>query len=84
MAEACSGQVLVWQRLWDFTEELMTDERVSEEIRTLGAVLRKILAGERQKHILAELSPEHRWAVEEMLDWLMAQAVEPEQNKIRP
>jgi hypothetical protein len=78
VAEACSGEVMVWQRLWDFTEELMADERVSEDIRALGSVLRKILAGERQKHILAELSPEHRWAVEELLDWLMGQVVAPE------
>jgi hypothetical protein len=34
--------------------------------------LRKILAGERQKFILDELAPEHRWAVEQLLDWLMA------------
>ncbi len=77
VAEACAGEVMLWQRLWDFTEELTTDERVPSEIQVLGAVLRKILAGERQKHVLDELSPEHRWAVEQLLDWLNEQAVEP-------
>ena len=78
VAEACTGQMMLWQRLWDFTEELTTDERVPADIQTLGRVLRKILAGERQKHVLGELSPEHRWAVEQLLDWLLEQAVAPE------
>jgi hypothetical protein len=47
------------------------------EIQTLGSVLRRILAGERQKYILAELSPDHRWAIEQLLDWLIERAVEP-------
>jgi hypothetical protein len=70
VAEACSGEVMLWQRLWDFTEELSTDERLPADVRALGTVLRKILAGERQKHVLAELSPTHRSAVEQLLDWL--------------
>jgi len=71
VAEACSGEVLLWQRLWDFTEELSTDERLPADMRALGTVLRKILAGERQKHVLAELSPAHRPAVAQLLDWLI-------------
>jgi len=77
-AEACSGNVILWQRLWDFTEELTTDERVPSNIKTLGTVLRKILAGERQTYILNDLSIEHRWAVEQLLAWLNAQAIEPD------
>lgn len=77
VAEACSGDMLLWQQLWQFTEELATDHRVPPKIQHLGHVLRQILAGERQKHILDRLSEEHRWAVEQLLDWLNAQAVEP-------
>ena len=76
VAEACSGEVMLWQRLWDLTEEL-ANESFTPDIRALGSVLRRILAGERQKHILADLSPRHRWAVEQLLDWLRDQAVEP-------
>jgi hypothetical protein len=71
VAEACSGEVMLWQRLWAFTEELSADERVPADVRALGTVLRKILAGERQKHVLVELSPAHRDAVEQLLDWLI-------------
>jgi|GEM_PF-1624798 len=79
VAEACTGEVMLWQRLWDFTEELSTDERVPPDIQALGRVLRKILAGERQKHVLDELlSPQHRWAVEQLLDWLLEQAATPD------
>ena len=77
VAQACTGEVTLWQQLWDFTEELMADERMSSDIQALGSILHRILAGERQKHILDELSTEHRWAVEQLLDWLMSQAVEP-------
>jgi hypothetical protein len=77
VAAACTGEVLLWQRLWDFTGELVADERLSPDVQALGRVLRKILAGERQKHVLEELSAEHRWAVEQLLDWLNEQAVEP-------
>lgn len=79
VGQACTGDVMLWQRLWDFTEELSTDERMPPDIQALGSVLRRILAGERQKHVLDDLSPEHRWAVEQLLDWLMSQAVEPAQ-----
>ncbi len=77
VGEACTGNVTLWQQLWDFTEELTTDKRLAPDIQVLGTVLRKILAGERQKHVLVDLSPDHHWAVEELLDWLMAQAVNP-------
>jgi hypothetical protein len=80
VAEACRGEVLLWQQLWDFTAALAADERVPPDIQALGLVLRKILAGERQKHILDELSTEYRWAVEQLLDWLNEQAVEPGQS----
>ena len=75
VAAACTGEVMLWQRLWDFTEELATDERLSPDVQALGRVLRKILAGERQKHVLDDLSTEHRWAVAQLLDWLNEQAV---------
>lgn len=77
VAEACTGEVLLWQQLWAFTEELAGDERLSPEIQALGRVLRKILAGERQQHILDELSDQHRWAIAQLLDWLNEQAVSP-------
>jgi hypothetical protein len=77
VAEACSGEVMLWQQLWHFTQELAHDNRLPPEIQTLGSVLRRILAGERQKYILDELSPDHRWAIEQLLDWLIERAVEP-------
>lgn len=77
VAEACTGEVLLWQQLWAFTEELAGDERLSPEIQALGRVLRKILAGERQEHVLDELSDQHRWAVAQLLDWLNEQAAQP-------
>jgi len=84
VAEACTGQVMLWQRLWEFTGELATDERVPADVQALGRVLRKILAGERQRHVLDELSDEHRWAVAELLDWLNAQAATPEPSPKPP
>jgi len=80
VAAACTGEVMLWQRLWEFTEELATDERLSPDMQALGRVLRKILAGERQQHVLDELSSEHRWAIEQLLDWLNAQAIGPLQE----
>lgn len=77
VAEACSGEVMLWQQLWDLTRQLAGDENLPPEIRTLGSVLRRILAGERQKFIVDELAPEHRWTVEHLLDWLNERAVEP-------
>jgi hypothetical protein len=77
VAEACTGEVMLWQQLWNFTEELSADERVPADVRALGRVLKKILAGERQTHVLTELSPEHRWAVEQLLNWLNEQSTEP-------
>ncbi|MEM7346431.1 MAG: hypothetical protein AAF485_19495 [Chloroflexota bacterium] len=81
IAEACSGEVTLWQQLWEFTEELATDERNPESIKTLGLALRKILAGERQKYVLDDLAEEHRWAVEEMLDWLNERALVPPETE---
>ncbi len=78
VAEACSGEVLLWQQLWQLTHQLATDEGLPPEIQALGRVLRKILAGERQKFILDELSPAQRWAVEHLLDWLTGRAAAPE------
>ncbi len=80
VGEACTGNVTLWQRLWDFSEELIEDKCLVPDIQVLGYVLRRILAGERQKYVLEELSSEHRWAVEQLLDWLLEQAVEPGQN----
>jgi hypothetical protein len=77
VAEACAGDLLLWQRLWGLTEELTMAKQLPPEIQSLGLVLRKILAGERQRHILDELSPEHRWAVAKLLDWLNQQAIKP-------
>ncbi|MBI1878530.1 MAG: hypothetical protein HYR94_09935 [Chloroflexi bacterium] len=77
VAEACSGEVMLWQQLWNFTQTLASDDSLPPEIQALGAVLRRILAGERQKFILDELAPQHRWAIEQLLDWLIEQAVEP-------
>lgn len=76
-AEACSGEMMLWQQLWNLTGQLAADENLPPEIRAVGAVLRKILAGERQKFILDELTPEHRWAVVQLLDWLGSRAVAP-------
>jgi len=81
VAGACAGEILLWQQLWHLTGQLASDQTCPPQIQRLGAVLRRILAGERQKHILTELSSEHRWAVEQLLDWLRARAVEP---KSRP
>jgi hypothetical protein len=77
VAEACTGEVMLWQQLWTFTQELEADLRLAPEIRTLGTVLQKILAGERQAYLLDELAPEHHWAVAELLAWLNERAVAP-------
>lgn len=77
VAEACTGEAMLWQQLWNFTGELAEDERVPADVRTLGVALRKILAGERQRHVLDDLSPRHRWAVEQLLAWLNQQAATP-------
>lgn len=77
VAQACTGELLLWQRLWDLTGELAGDPHFTPEMQALGTALRKILAGERQSHLLAELAPEHRWAVDQLLVWLREQAVDP-------
>jgi hypothetical protein len=84
VAEACTGEVMLWQRLWSFTEELATDSSLPPEVQALGQALRQILAGERQKYVLEALSAEHRWAVEQLLDWLVAQSAVPGQNPAQP
>lgn len=81
VAEACSGEVMLWQQLWTLTQRLADDSSLPPEIRQLGTVLRRILAGERQKFILDELAPQHRWAVEQLLDWLNGRAASPEDSK---
>jgi hypothetical protein len=80
VAEACTGEVMLWQRLWTFTGELAADTTLPPEVQALGQALRRILAGERQKYVLDELSPQHRWAIEQLLDWLVAQSTVPTQN----
>jgi hypothetical protein len=70
VAQACSGEVLLWQQLWDFTGELAGDADAPAAVRALGTALQKILAGERQTHVLDELAEEHRWAVAQLLEWL--------------
>jgi hypothetical protein len=77
VAEACSGEVMLWQQLWLLTEQLATDENLPPEIQTLGSVLRRIMAGERQKFVLAGLASEHYWAVEQLLDWLNQRSSAP-------
>jgi hypothetical protein len=77
VAEACSGEIMLWQQLWHFTETLAGDQNLPPEIQALGSVLRRILAGERQKYILDDLSPQHRWAIEQLLAWLAERASEP-------
>lgn len=81
VAEACSGEILLWQQLWTLTQQLATDGNLPPEIRSLGAVLRRILAGERQTFILDELAPEHRWSVAHLLNWLNERAVNPEDSR---
>ena len=83
-AEACAGEVLLWQQLWQFTGELAEDTRLPSDIRVLGRVLRQVLAGERQKYLLEELSAQHRGAVEQLLDWLVSQSVAPGQLPASP
>ena len=82
VAAACMGDVMLWQRLWDFTEELAADEQTPSTVRALGVVLRKTLAGERQRHVLDELGPDHRGAVAQLLDWLNERTIEPEQPPV--
>lgn len=72
VAAACTGELLLWQQLWELTGQLADDATLPPDIRQLGLTLRKILAGERQKFILDDLAPQHRWAVEQLLDWLVA------------
>ena len=83
-AEACAGEVLLWQQLWQFTGELAEDTSLPSDIQALGRVLRQILAGERQKYLLEELSGPHRGAVEQLLDWLVSQSVAPDQFPASP
>jgi hypothetical protein len=82
VAAACMGDVMLWQRLWDFTEELAADEQNPSTVRALGVVLRKILAGERQRHVLDELDPDYRGAVAQLLDLLNERTIEPEQPPV--
>jgi hypothetical protein len=81
VAEACTGDILLWQQVWTFTAELAADERLPAGVRALGAVLRRILAGERQKYVLAELPAEYRPGVARLLDWLLELAVNPGEDE---
>lgn len=83
VAEACTGDLLLWQQLWTLTAELGADERLPADVRALGTVLRRVLAGERQKHILAELPAEYQPGVARLLDWLLELAVNPGEGETR-
>ena len=58
VGEACSGNVMLWQQLWDFTETLAAAPTTPPDIKNLALALRKILAGERQQHVVEGLPPE--------------------------
>ena len=70
VGEACTGNLQLWQQLWAFTEQLETDPTTPPEIKTLAVVLRKILAGERQSHLLEDLPPDVAASVKLLLDRL--------------
>lgn len=74
VGEACTGNVILWQQLWDFTETLETAPTTPPDIKTLAVVLRKILAGERQKHIVEVLPPQLAEPVSLLLDQLVQQS----------
>lgn len=74
VGEACTGNVILWQQLWGFTETLETAPATPPDIQTLAVVLRKILAGERQKHIVEVLPPELAEPVSLLLDQLVQQS----------
>ena len=71
VAQACAGNLLLWQQLWTFTEELEATPSTPPDIKTLAGVLRKILAGERQQHITAGLPPELAGPVNHLLNRLL-------------
>ncbi|MEM7032126.1 MAG: hypothetical protein AAF629_21420 [Chloroflexota bacterium] len=77
VGEACTGNVMLWQQLWNFTEELEHSPTTPPEIQQLAIVLRKILAGERQAHITEELSPDIAVSVNQLLDHLRDISVTP-------
>ena len=77
VGEACSGNVALWQQLWHFTEQLETEPTTPPDIKALALVLRKILAGERQRHITEDLPPELAGPVVALLEELLQQAVAP-------
>lgn len=74
VGEACTGNVVLWQQLWNFTETLENDPTTPSDIKVLAIVLRKILAGERQKHVLEPLPAELAEPVNELLDQLLQQS----------
>ena len=77
VAEACQGNLIIWQQLWNFTEDLEKAETTPPEIRSLAVVLRKILAGERQAHVTDTLPAELASPVNDMLAWLRQQSTSP-------
>jgi hypothetical protein len=77
IAEACQGNIILWQQLWDFTEILEKAETTPPDIQLLAVVLRKILAGERQNHVTESLPTELAEPVRDLLNWLRRQASPP-------
>jgi hypothetical protein len=77
VAEACQGNMIIWQQLWNFTEDLEKAETTPPAIRNLAVVLRKILAGERQPHVTDTLPAELAAPVNDLLTWLRQQSASP-------
>ena len=77
VGEACTGNAGLWQQLWNFTEQLESAPTTPPEIRELAVVLRKILAGERQQHVLDDLPADLAEPVAHLLEQLLAQSAVP-------
>jgi len=77
VGEACLGDIQLWQQLWDFSQTLQEQDTTPPEIKTLAEVIRKILAGERQQHITADLPPQLAEPVNLLLAQLLQHAVSP-------
>lgn len=77
VGQACAGNLLLWQQLWAFTEELEAAPTTPPDIRTLAVALRKILAGERQPRVTAGLPPELARPVNHLLARLLNQSPPP-------
>ena len=77
IGEACTGNVMLWQQLWNFTETLKNAPTTPPDIKALGSVLQKILAGERQKQVTEALPTELAAPINELLDQLLRQSSIP-------